>query len=261
MTTLISEIASSHAGNMDTARSLLDDIAIAQFDVAKFQSYQVKHLNPTDPQYGWLKKAEVSDENHRDLMKACASRGLTFLTTVFHEDRVPFLFDLGLGAIKIGSGEAMRVPLLEAVAAHPWTVYLSTGLATDAERDRAIAILGWDRTILMHTTSEYPTPVARANLGRLAFLREQTPCRVGYSDHTDSLHAAVYAMVMGAHAVEVHVRSPLRCRPWEKSKEDLCHLSWHRDTIAQMCPSRKDNSGGEHASTNRPFVGRWDWQG
>ena len=155
----------------------------------------------------------------------------------------------------------MRVPLLEAVAAHPWTVYLSTGLVTDAELDRAIAILGSDRTILMHTTSEYPTPVARANLWRLALLRYLTPCRVGYSDHTEGMHAAVYAMAMGAHAVEVHVRSPLRGRSWEKSKEDLCHLSWHRDTIAQMCLSRKDNSGGEHASTKRPFVGRWDWQG
>ena len=59
-----------------------------------------------------VEKTELSDKDHRDLVKTCASRGLTFLTTVFHEDRVPFLSDLGLEAIKIGSGEAMRKVLV-----------------------------------------------------------------------------------------------------------------------------------------------------
>jgi sialic acid synthase SpsE len=204
-----------------------------------------------------LAEAELSDSDHGWLVEACASRGLRFLTTVFTASRVPFLEGLGLSHIKIGSGEAMNPALLDAVAAHPWTVYLSTGLCTRLDLAAALTTLRGHRVILMHTVSEYPTPVAHVNLTRLEWLRRQFTGSVGYSDHTVGLDAAKAAMVCDVSCVEVHLRGKRR-QAWDKSPGDLRELTRWRDAVAAMDTPRQM---AWLESDTRPFLGRWQYGG
>jgi sialic acid synthase SpsE len=250
---VIVECASSHAGYMDEALRLIHGAADAGADVVKFQSYQVRHLDPADPQYVWLANAELTDSDHELLMATCADRGVKFLTTAFHEDRIPFLAGLKLPAIKIGSGEGMRRPLLEAVARHPWRVYLSTGLSTASEIRMAMKILEGHDVMVMHTVNRYPTPAAAAALDRMAWLRDLTGYPVGYSDHTHGIDAAYVALSLGAACVEVHVASHYRHNLWDKDFMDV-HRLW---AFAQRVPLARTWTPQRVAPETRPYVGRW----
>lgn len=264
MTELVAELSSNHGGSRYWIEHMLDNAAHAQFDRVKFQSFQTRHLNPADPQFAWFKQAELSDQDHKWILEACASRGLRFLTTAFHEDRVRFLADLGLSCIKIGSGEGGRKPLLEAVAKHNWTVYLSTGLMTLPELHEANAILKDRKVILMHTVSEYPTEPSHVNMGRMYWLALETNRTVGYSDHTEGLAAARLAICLGAAVVEVHVKPSIpagrvlpRSNVWDKSPSEMRRLRIFRDTVEKMKgPGRMTWPLGEE----RPYVGRWTYR-
>ena len=250
---IIVECSTNHGGNMDYAEAMIDQAVSAGADTVKFQSYRTTHLSPNDPQYAWLREAELSDRSHEWLVQTCADAGIGFLTTVFHEAEVPFLASLGLREIKIGSGEAMRKPLLEAVAAHPWDVIVSCGLATFAEIAAAMDVLEDRRVTLLHCSSVYPTLLRDAGLWNIPDLEGHCPWRVGYSDHTIGITAPLMAMEYGADVVEVHMAGPARTQPWDKTPAQVAEIvAWakHRDEALRVPPTRLD---GE----KRPYVGRW----
>ena len=57
----------------------------------------------------------------------------------------------------------------------------------------------------MHCVSLYPCPLPNANLARYDFLLELFPnCEIGYSDHTQSEHAAVALVGKGCALFEKH---------------------------------------------------------
>ena len=255
-TELIVEVSSSHGGERAWQDRFIDNAAAAKAEYVKFQSYQTAHLSLSDPQYAWLQKAELSDADHERLIRRCESAGIQFLTTVYTADRVPFLASLGLPAIKIGSGEAMDLPLLEAVAAHPWKVYLSTGLVTETNLERCRRIFALAPVTFLHCVSRYPTPVGHVNMGRMGWLVSKTLRPVGYSDHTTENYAAWMAMVLRAACVEVHHSDPSapRCQPWDKSAFDLTWLAEMRDTIAAMKAHRPM---AWYHGEERLYVGRW----
>lgn len=256
MTEIICEVASNHGGDPGWQERLIEMVAGAGADTVKFQSYQTRHLSPTDPQYAWLKQAELSDDDHVRLLRVCKQHGVSFLTTVFHADRVAFLAGLGLPAIKVGSGEAGNVALLRAVAEHPWRVYLSTGLMTRAELERANALLGHRPVTLMHTVSVYPTPMDKVNLGRMHWLEQHANRPAGYSDHTEGAAAAMAAMAMGAESVEVHVsaKTAPRCQAWDKTAAEVAYLVNFRDAVDRM---KRPGRMLWDVTEPRPYVGRW----
>lgn len=257
VTEIIAEVASNHGGRREWQDRFVEMAAQAGAEFVKFQSYQTTHLSPSDPQYLWLKHAELSDADHERLMNLCLRHGVKFLTTAFHADRVPFLAGLGLKTIKIGSGEASNVALLKAVAEHPWKVIVSTGLLTRTELERLNAILAHREVVLLHCVSEYPTPFNKVNLGRMAWLEQFTNRPTGYSDHTAGMSAALAAVGMGAAMVEVHLSASTapRQQEWDKTVGDLTYLCAFRDNVAMMRrPGRMLWSDKEP----RPFVSRWN---
>ena len=251
---IVAELASNHGGDIDLACEMVRQCAEAGADTVKFQSFTVAHLAPTDPQYEWFHRSELSDAAHERLLRCCEDHRVRFLTTAFHEDRIPFLASLGLDTIKIGSGEAMKRALIDAVAAHPWRVYLSTGLATVQEIAYAVKVLG-GRLTLFHCVSQYPTPLDQVNLCRISWLRERFGVRVGYSDHTTGLDACRAAMAVGAEVVEKHfsVFGGPRAQEWDMWSGSLAKLCEFRETLAKMTTLRPMGN----VAQGRPYVGRW----
>ena len=257
-TEIIAEFASTWGGRRDILLRMLNEAVAARVDTVKVQSFEVKHLRHDDPQYNWLLSSELSNTDHLWLIRECARKGIGFLTTVFHPDRVPFLASLGLPAIKIGSGEASNKALLEAVATHPWKVYVSTGLVTGPDLDLAMGILAGHHVVLMHTVSKYPTLTSEVNLSRMSWLALRHGRVAGYSDHTAGIHAPLAAIARGASAVEVHsvARGDVpRRNVWDKDADDLVTLVMFRDAMDKMlAPGRMLWEPGEA----RPFTGRWN---
>ena len=261
---LIVECASNHGGERPWMSKLIESAALVGARYAKFQSYQTTHLRRDDPQYDWLKHAELSDADHEWLIKECAKVGVEFLTTVYTADRVPFLASLGLKAIKVGSGEAGERSVLEAVARHGWKIYMSTGLWTGDDMDLALDILADHEVVLLHAVSEYPTPTDHANLERIEELRNEAdlavwPRRgwpVGYSDHTEGYWAAITALACGAPVVEVHHSLPgaPRRNVWDKNIGELARIATYARMVDALNTARPMfKEPGEE----RNHVGRW----
>ena len=256
MTELIAELSTSHGGDRAWLAKLVESCAIAGFDYAKVQSWQTKHLKPSDPQWFWFTRCELSDADHKFFIKECEKVGVTPLTTAYTWDRVYALHDMGFQAIKIGSGEGGQYDLLEEVARYSWKVYLSTGLWTDEELDTAMRILKGSDVTLLPTVSEYPTPSESVNLGRIAWLRERTGLPVGYSDHTIGKDAALAAVGARVHVLEVHHSLPgaPRVMPWDKTLLDIKRIGEFARSVDRMyTPGEMVKSPGE----KRPYVGRW----
>lgn len=247
---VIAEIGVNHNGDVDLARRLIDVAADAGADAAKFQTFRTADLivegteavdyqkrdNADLNQYDLLKKLELSNEAHHELVEHCKVRGIEFMSTGFDEKSLQFLISLGIKRIKIPSGEITNTPLLEVAAASCLPIIVSTGMATLEEvRASVDAIrLVWrslghegDLTVL-HCTSAYPTDLIDVNLSAMATLSRELGEAVGYSDHTEGTMVSTLAVAAGARVIEKHITL-------DKSMEGPDHAaSLEPSELAQM---------------------------
>lgn len=219
---IIAEAGVNHNGDIATARLLVDMAADLGADAVKFQSftperiathtspladYQRDGIHPDETMQEMLSELVLSNDAHRELKDHAREKGLIFLSSPFDEERSDFLAELGVPAIKLGSGELTNLPLLRHVAAKGLPVILSTGMATLEEVREAVRVFAGTRSAvaLMHCTSTYPTLPEDANLRAIKTLMDRFALPIGYSDHTEGHVAATAAAALGACVLEKHI--------------------------------------------------------
>jgi N,N'-diacetyllegionaminate synthase len=220
---IIAEAGVNHNGQLETAKRLVDAAVWAKADAIKFQTFKADRLvtisapkaeyqktatGSEETQYEMLKRLELSEKDHRQLMVYCRKKGITFLSTPFDEESADFLEDLGVPAFKIGSGELTNLPLLKHVARKKLPMILSTGMANLAEVDAAVKTIrraGNRQLILLHCVSNYPADPARVNLRAMRTLATRFKVPVGYSDHTRGIEVAIGAAALDACVLEKHI--------------------------------------------------------
>ena len=227
-TVVIAEAGVNHNGDLDLARQLVKAAADAGADAVKFQTFTAAGLataaapkaayqtsnDGAGSQREMLERLELSPAQHRELAAYCRRCGIAFLSTAFGLPELELLLELGIGAIKVPSGEITHRPLLEAMAdaaaSHHLPVYLSTGMSTLGEVEAALEVfleagVPREAVTLMHCLSAYPAPEEQINLRALGSLTAAFGCPVGYSDHTLGLTAPVAAVALGAVVIEKHL--------------------------------------------------------
>lgn len=221
---VIAEAGVNHNGDLETAKKLVDVAYYAKADAVKFQcfntkklvvpslkkaGYQLEHTNETHSQFEMLKELELSKEQLTELYAYCESRNIMFLCSAFEEESLTFLDSLGIGMLKIPSGEITNYPYLKQIAAMSQDVILSTGMSSIEEIKAALNVLestNPDRNItLLHCISAYPTKVAEANLKVIITLKEEFKKQTGFSDHTIGMEASIAAVTLGACVIEKHI--------------------------------------------------------
>jgi len=224
-TLIIAEAGVNHNGSLERAHKLVEAAALAGVDIVKFQTfkaeslvslsakkaeYQTRNINDgDDSQYAMLKRLEMPESWHHELMAHCAEVGVRFLSTGFDEESVDLLHTLGSPLYKIPSGEITNRPYLEHIARLGRPVILSTGMATlDEVREAADVLyaagLGRGELTVLHCNTEYPTPMADVNLRAMLQIRDELDVHVGYSDHTLGIEVPIAAVAMGAVVIEKH---------------------------------------------------------
>jgi N,N'-diacetyllegionaminate synthase len=223
-TLIIAEAGVNHNGDLALAELLIDAAAAAGADIVKFQTfnadrlstrtakkaeYQVEVTNSDETQYDMLRRLELTEEAHHDLMAKCIGRRIGFLSTGFDIESVDFLSRLGQEFFKIPSGEITNLPYLRHIGRLGKAIILSTGMSNLGDIEAAIEVLeraGTPRSklTLLHCTTEYPTPMAEVNLRAMQSLRSAFGVAVGYSDHTQGIEVAIAAVAMGATVIEKH---------------------------------------------------------
>lgn len=219
---VIAEAGVNHNGDLALARQLVDAAADAGADAVKFQTFKAEQLavenapkaeyqrrvtDASESHLAMLRRLELSEEAHRDLIEHCVRRKILFLSSAFEEESADLLDRLGLPVFKIPSGELTNLPFLEHVARFGKPLILSTGMATEpevAEAASAIRKTGNDQIILLQCTSAYPANPADVNLRAMQTMSERFGVPVGYSDHTLGIHVALAAVALGACIVEKH---------------------------------------------------------
>lgn len=195
--------------------------------------YQTKTTDPTESQFDMIKKLELDENAHRILIDYCCKKRIEFLSAPFDLESVNLLaHTFNLHRLKLPSGEITNAPLLLKAAQTGKPVILSTGVSTLGEIETALGVLayGYSKTsegpslaafqkayfleegrqalqnnvILLHCTSEYPTPFDDVNLRAMDTLRSAFGLPVGYSDHTSGITIPIAAAARGAVVIEKH---------------------------------------------------------
>jgi N,N'-diacetyllegionaminate synthase len=221
---IIAEAGVNHNGDMALAKKLIDAASDAGADFVKFQTfkaekiaskqaekaeYQKKTTGAEESQVAMLKKLELSDKDHEELIAYCRQRSIAFLSTPFDLDSIDLLKGLGISLGKIPSGEITNLPYLQKMAKSFDTLVMSTGMANMEEIEAAIRVIlatGFSKNKLtvLHCTTEYPTPFEEVNLKAMQTIRDRFDVSVGYSDHTPGIEVPVAAVALGARLIEKH---------------------------------------------------------
>jgi N,N'-diacetyllegionaminate synthase len=223
-TLIIAEAGVNHNGDMGIAKELIEIASQSGADMVKFQTfsaerlatptagkaeYQLKTTDSSESQYEMLKKLEITEVMHRELIAHCKLQNIGFLSTGFDIESVNMLVGLGQNIFKIPSGEIINFPLIQHIGRLGKQVILSTGMAQMEEIEAAIGVLevaGTPRSqiVVLHCTSAYPVPMSDVNLSAMRTINEKFNVSVGYSDHTLGIEIPIAAVALGAVIIEKH---------------------------------------------------------
>jgi len=223
-TIIIAEAGVNHNGSMDLARQLIDAAAAAGADYVKFQTfkadkiaskfarkaaYQQRTTAADESQLQMLKKLELDEAAHHELIAYCRQLNIQFLSTPFDVDSIDLLRGLGIELGKIPSGEITNLPYLRKMAATFQQLVLSTGMADMQEIEAALKVItgqGFDKEkiTVLHCNTEYPTPFEDVNLKAMHSIAQKFNVLVGYSDHTPGIEVPIAAVALGAVLIEKH---------------------------------------------------------
>jgi N,N'-diacetyllegionaminate synthase len=192
-------------------------------DYVKFQTFKTENLvsfnAPTaeyqkaatqeTSQYAMLKRLELNEQQHIELIEYCNKKGVKFLSTAFDMDSIDLLESLNLDLWKIPSGEITNYPYLARIAATGKPIIMSTGMCDTSDINNALDALiengaTKESITLLHCNTQYPTPYEDVNLLAMNTIKSDYGLATGYSDHTQGIEIPVAAVALGACVIEKH---------------------------------------------------------
>lgn len=212
---IIAEAGINHNGSLAIAKKMIDVAAAAGADYIKFQTYKNEALVTALADSDNTSDESASDDgelDHNDfkiLNDYCHQKGIGFLSTAFDQENIDFIASLNPDFMKVPSGELTNLPFLRQMAATGIPIIISTGMATPEEIAKALqpfrkADYPNENIILLHSTTQYPTPMEDVNLLAMKTVSDSFGCPSGYSDHTLGVEIPIAATTLGASIIEKH---------------------------------------------------------
>jgi sialic acid synthase SpsE len=213
---IIAEIGTSHMGDINRAFKLIDAVAEAGADCAKFQiviadeiihpkTGKVRLPGGNIDLYANFKKLEKDTGFYKKLKEYTENRGLVFLCTPFGIKSARMLKSLNPAAVKIASPELNHFPLLKEVSGYGCPLILSTGVSKLKDIEAALNIVTEKNVVLLHCITAYPAPAEEFNLRLIKNLSSIFGIPAGISDHSnDPFLIPVTGAGIGACIIEKH---------------------------------------------------------
>jgi pseudaminic acid synthase len=221
---VIAEVSANHNQDLERARTLVRVAADAGADAVKLQTYTPDTLTIDSDEapfrigggtlwdgrtlYDLYGEAFTPWEWHEPLRDEARRLGIQCLSSPFDATAVDLLDALDLPALKIASFELVDLELIAHAAATGRPLIMSTGMATVAEIDAAVATAranGDGGVVLLRCNSAYPAPPDEMDLRTIPDMAARWGCPVGLSDHTLGNAASIAAVALGACVVEKHI--------------------------------------------------------
>lgn len=220
---IIAELSANHGQDYDLAVRTVHAMKEAGADAVKVQTYTPDTLTIACSEapfqisggtlwdnrtlYDLYEEAFMPWDWQPRLQAVTEELGMTFFSTPFDASAVDFLETLNVEVYKIASFELVDLPLIRKVAATGRPIIMSTGMATLAEIDEAVAAArsaGCTELALLKCNSGYPAPPEDMNLRTIPHLAQAFDVVAGLSDHTLELAVPVAAVSLGASIIEKH---------------------------------------------------------
>ena len=269
---VIPEIGINHNGNLEVAKEMVLSAYRAGARLIKHQTHVVedemsgdaKNVIPGNADisiYSIMEKAALSADEEYEMMKYTESLGMEFLSTPFSRAAADRLYEFGVKAFKIGSGELNNYPLIEHITSFGKPLIVSTGMNSIKKIRKAVAIIESKGVpyALMHTTNLYPTKPNQVRLGAMQDMMDEFPkIPIGLSDHTINNNACIAAIALGAKLVERHYTDTKdRKGPdivCSMDEDELTQLIKAADEVNQMLGGKKEPLPEEQVTIDFAFA-------
>ena len=219
---IVAEAGINHNGEINNAFNMIVNAKKSGVDAIKFQTYKTEEFVDSTQSYSYIsqgkevtesmfemfKRCEFSPDDWIRIKKKCDDEKIIFWSTPQNKTDLEFLLKLGIPAIKIGSDDLTNLPLLRDYSDTGLPLIISSGMADFSEIHTALETIGTIDgypTVLLVTTSQYPTPPEDVNLKKFTTLSSSYPdIPLGFSDHTQGNLASSLAVVFGSCFFEKH---------------------------------------------------------
>ena len=216
---LIAEIGINHNGDIDIAKQLIKNAKDCGFDSVKFQKrtveivYDKKTLDtPRESPWGKTTREqkfglEFDKSDYDQIEQYCEELNIDWFASAWDIKSLEFLESYNLKYHKIASAMIVDQNFLDAVAKTKKHTFISTGMSTKKDIDKAIDIFKKNNCSfeLMHCVSTYPMKPEDANLLTINQLKKEYGCDVGYSGHENGVSVSLAAVMLEITSLERHI--------------------------------------------------------
>src|SRR4051812_26133343 len=216
---IIAEIGINHNGDIGIAKRLIEQAKAAGCDAVKFQKRTIEVVyspevlaQERESPWGTTQRhqkegLEFNKKEYDEIDAHCRSLGIDWFASAWDIPSQKFLRQYDSKYNKVASAMATHADFLREVASERRTTFLSTGMCTYEDIDKAVKIFKQADcpVVLMHTVSTYPAAEKDLNLRVISALQKRYGLPIGYSGHESSVSPSVIAAMMGAVAIERHV--------------------------------------------------------
>jgi len=220
MVFIIAEIGINHNGSVEIAKKLIDVAVSAGCDVVKFQKRNVEKVYPKEvldslreSPWGTTTRQqklglELSEKEYWIIDRYCKQKKIPWYCSCWDISSQIQMRKFKTKYNKVASAMLVHYKLLETIAEEGKHTFISTGMSTLQDIEKAVKIFKEYKCPfeLQHSHSSYPMPLEEANLKVINTLKKKFKCNVGYSGHeSGSYLVCVAAVMLGATSIERHI--------------------------------------------------------
>lgn len=237
---IIAEGGINHNGSLSLAKELTRQAAIAGANIIKWQAYSVDALfgpNGEDPNpeiYKGVKPLEFNKDQFAELKQYADEEGIEFMCSVFDEERLQWMEDLGVKRHKIASRTSkLTRGLAEKILATGKDCYTALGFGA-----APFDTVKYPNCHQLYCVSKYPTMYSELQLPK----DFSQSIYEGFSDHSMGIEASLVAIARGAKIIEKHFTLNkglagfdhiCSCDPAEL--KDLVHYARRMERVLKYC--------------------------
>tara|TARA_X000000950_G_scaffold254035_1_gene317462 strand:- start:349 stop:1200 length:852 start_codon:yes stop_codon:yes gene_type:complete len=216
---IIAEIGINHNGDLDIAKQLITEAASCGVNAVKFQKrtidivYSKEILDQKrESPWGTTQREqkfglEFEFSEYSSIDNLCKELNIDWFASAWDLESLNFLKQFNLKFNKVASAMITDFRLLEAIAEEKKHTFISTGMSTKMDIDKAVDIFVKAKCPfeLMHCVSTYPMKPEHANLKTIDILKSTYDCDVGYSGHENGIAISTAAAALGISSIERHI--------------------------------------------------------
>jgi N-acetylneuraminate synthase len=216
---IVAEIGINHNGSMSICKELIDVAIDSGCDAVKFQKRDINEVytqefldSHRESPWGKTQREqkmglEFDADEYQEIENYCKKKNIEWFASAWDVSSQKFLRQFNSKYNKVASAMIVHTELLEEIASEGKHTFISTGMTTYDDIDKAVDIFKKANCPfeLMHTVSTYPMKDEDANLNMINTLRDRYQCDVGYSGHEVGLAVSYAAAALNITSLERHI--------------------------------------------------------